>query len=98
MMHAWKQQSREVLEIKPESEAPPPGIVREPSHCPHCKHPLGVLENIPLVSWLALRGRCRHCGASISIQYPLVELLTGICSAIVVWKFGVSAHRAWLPT
>jgi leader peptidase (prepilin peptidase)/N-methyltransferase len=90
LLHGWRAQSREILELEePRGEVVPPGIVREPSHCPHCKHPLGVLENIPLVSWLALRGRCRHCHAPISVQYPLVELLTGACTAIVVWKFGV---------
>jgi leader peptidase (prepilin peptidase)/N-methyltransferase len=90
LLHAWRMQSREMLELeRPDSEATPPGIVREPSHCPHCKHPLGAFENIPLVSWLVLRGRCRHCHAPISVQYPLVELLTGVCSAIIVWKFGV---------
>ncbi|MDE2566255.1 MAG: prepilin peptidase, partial [Burkholderiales bacterium] len=57
-------------------DAAPPGIVREPSHCPHCKHPLGALENIPLLSWLALRGRCAGCRARIALRYPLVELGT----------------------
>ncbi len=94
LMHAWRVQSREMLELDAAAEAAPPGIVREPSHCPRCKHPLGALENIPLLSWLALRGRCRHCHAPISIQYPLVELLTGLCSAIVVWKFGIGWHAA----
>ncbi len=90
LMHAWRTQSREMLELASSTDdAAPPGIVREPSHCPHCKHPLRAIENIPLLSWLALRGHCRHCHAPISIQYPLVELLTGICSAAVVWKFGI---------
>ncbi|WP_049621774.1 prepilin peptidase [Frateuria defendens] len=86
----WEQEAREVLELEAEEEtAPlPPGIVREPSHCPHCKHPLAIRDNIPLLGWLLLRGRCRYCKAPISIQYPLVELLTGVLSAIIVWKFG----------
>ena len=88
LMHSWRQQSREILELEGEAEAAPPGLVWESSHCPKCKHKLGALENIPLLSWLALRGRCKHCGAPISAQYPLVELLTGVCSAAIVWKFG----------
>jgi leader peptidase (prepilin peptidase)/N-methyltransferase len=88
LMHGWRRDAREVLELPPGDEPAPPGIVRQASHCPHCKHPLAAYENIPLVSWLALRGRCRHCKAPISIQYPLVELLTGVLSAVVVWRFG----------
>lgn len=95
LLHGWRQQSRELLELDAtDAPAAPPGIVREPSHCPHCKHPLGALENIPLVSWLILRGRCKHCGAPISIQYPLVELLSGICAAVIVWKFGPTWQSA----
>ncbi len=90
LMHQWREQSRDMLELAASAESPPPGLVWQASHCPQCKHPLGVLENIPLLSWLALRGRCKHCGAAISAQYPLIELLTGIASLLVVWKFGVS--------
>ena len=91
LMHSWRQQSREILELPADAEEKaPPGIVWESSHCPNCKHALGVAENIPLVSWIALRGRCRHCRAPISIQYPLVELITALASAIVVWTFGPS--------
>ena len=89
LMHAWREQSRDMLELDAvDSAAPPPSIVWESSHCPQCKHKLGALENIPLASWLALRGRCRHCGVRISAQYPLVELLTCLSSAVIVWKFG----------
>jgi leader peptidase (prepilin peptidase)/N-methyltransferase len=85
----WKRDAREMLELPGDGEsAPPPDLVRKGSHCPHCKHPLAAWDNIPLLSWLLLRGRCRYCRAPISVQYPLVELLCGVASAIVVWKFG----------
>jgi leader peptidase (prepilin peptidase)/N-methyltransferase len=79
-----------MLELAGDDAPAPPDIVRKGSHCPHCKHPLAPWDNIPLVSWLLLRGRCRYCKAPISIQYPLVELLCGAACAIVVWRFGVT--------
>jgi leader peptidase (prepilin peptidase)/N-methyltransferase len=84
----WKRDSREMLGEPELYDPPPPGIVVERSHCPHCKHQLAWWENIPVVSWLALRGRCRHCHAPISWQYPLVELLTALLFAACVWRFG----------
>ncbi|MFP5380752.1 MAG: prepilin peptidase [Gammaproteobacteria bacterium] len=60
------------------------------SACPHCGHAITALENIPLLSWLWLRGRCADCGARISARYPLVELLTALLSAAVAWKWGMS--------
>jgi leader peptidase (prepilin peptidase)/N-methyltransferase len=84
----WKRDSREMLEIPDVYDPPPPGIVVERSHCPHCKHVLSWYENIPLFSWLALGGRCRHCKAPISPQYPLVELLTMLLFVACVWRFG----------
>jgi leader peptidase (prepilin peptidase)/N-methyltransferase len=58
------------------------------SACPHCQHQITALENIPVISWLALRGQCSSCKAKISPRYPLVELLTGALSALVIWRFG----------
>ena len=58
------------------------------SACPACKAPITALQNIPVVSYLFLRGRCASCGARISPRYPLVEILTGALSAAVAWKFG----------
>jgi len=92
MAAGWRQEAREILELQLDPAPLPPGIVREPSHCPQCKHPLSALDNIPLFGWLLLRGRCRYCKTKISIQYPLVELLSGVLSAVVVWKFGLSWH------
>ena len=90
MAAEWRREARDVLELEAIDEALPPCIVREPSHCPQCKHPLSAADNIPLFGWLLLGGRCRYCKARISIQYPLVELLSGVLSAIVVWRFGVA--------
>ncbi|QSX78546.1 prepilin peptidase [Agrilutibacter solisilvae] len=84
----WKRDAHEVLESPDLYDPPPPGIVVERSHCPHCKHQLSWYENIPVFSWLALRGKCRHCKAPISPQYPLVELLTSVLFVACVWRFG----------
>jgi leader peptidase (prepilin peptidase) / N-methyltransferase len=84
----WKRDSLETLGQGDLYDPPPPGIVVEPSHCPHCQHKLSWYENIPLFSWLALRGRCRSCKAPISIQYPAVELLTMLLAIACVWRFG----------
>ena len=101
--HDWREQARELLRDvdlraplpdAPEPEAAPPDLVFTGSHCPHCKHPLSPLDNIPLLSWLALRGRCRYCRSPISWQYPLVELLTALASALVAWRLGYGWHLA----
>ncbi len=89
VMWEWKRDAREVLEIGDEIyEPPPPGIVVERSHCPHCGHQLSWYENIPVLSWVALRGRCRSCKTPISFQYPFVELLTMLLVTASVWRFG----------
>ena len=85
---SWKRDSREVLGLDEVYDPPPPGIVVERSHCPHCKHVLSWYENVPLFSWLALRGKCRHCHAPISPQYPLVELLTMLLFVACAARFG----------
>jgi len=84
----WRREARDILEEPEIYDPPPPGIVVESSHCPHCKHKLSWFENIPLISWLVLRGRCRHCKVPISPQYPLVELLTAVLVVASVWRFG----------
>jgi leader peptidase (prepilin peptidase)/N-methyltransferase len=86
--HDWRTQARELLGHPDADETRPPDLVVTGSHCPVCKHALSALDNIPLVSWLALRGRCRYCKTKISWQYPFVELLTALASAAIAWKFG----------
>ena len=69
--------------------APPYNLVTPRSACPACQAPISAWQNIPVVSYLALRGRCAHCGVRISLRYPLIELLCGLLTAAVAWKFGV---------
>jgi len=64
------------------------------SSCPACKAPIGALQNIPVLSYLALRGRCARCRAPISARYPLVEILCGVLSALAAWRFGYGAPAA----
>ena len=87
----WKRDSREMLGLEPlADDPPPPGIVVQSSRCPDCGHRLAPWENIPLLSYAMLRGRCRGCRKPISWQYPIVELITGLAFAVVVWQFGAS--------
>ena len=65
-------------------------ILWPPSHCTACNAKLSPLELIPLLSWLVLRGRCRHCGAVIGWRYPLMELASGFFAALVGYRFGAS--------
>jgi len=65
-------------------------LVHPPSRCPSCGTPIRALQNIPVVSWLALRGKCAACKAPISARYPAVELFTGILSVLVAWRVGYS--------
>lgn len=66
-------------------------VVRPPSACPQCHHQIRPRDNIPVLSWLLLRGRCRDCGDRISVRYPLVELGTACLFAITGWRFGFNA-------
>ena len=65
-------------------------LVFPASHCPKCNHSIRFYDNIPIISFLLLRGRCRNCRESISLQYPLVELLTAIMALLLFWKFGLT--------
>ena len=89
MHREWQQQCHELIG----SEVPPADTLTlstPRSRCPHCGHAISALENIPVISYLILRGRCRDCQARISLRYPLIEALTGLLSALVAWHFGFS--------
>ena len=69
-------------------------LARPRSRCPSCGHQITALENIPIISYLLLRGRCSSCGTSISPRYPVVEAVAGLLSAYAVWHFGPTLQGA----
>ncbi|MDT4815437.1 Type 4 prepilin-like proteins leader peptide-processing enzyme [compost metagenome] len=88
MFRDWKAQAREALELPAEPAGATFNLVLPNSCCPHCGHEIKPWENIPLLSYLALRGKCSSCKTHISLRYPLVELACGLLSAYVAWHFG----------
>lgn len=90
----WTTQSREMLSLPPEPAGATYNLLLPHSECPHCAHKIRAWENIPVVSYLMLRGKCSSCRAKISLRYPLVELATGILSAFVVYHFGLGWEAA----
>ena len=87
----WKSQCRELLELsQTNGEETVFNLSQPPSRCPECGHRIRIRENIPVISFLLLRGRCAACGQPISVRYPIVEATTGLLSLMVAWHFGVS--------
>ncbi len=89
----WKAEARELLDLQAVN-TPRLSLMRPASCCPGCGAAIRPWQNIPVVSWLALRGRCAKCRTGISVQYPLVELASGVASAVCVWRFGWSPQLA----
>ena len=83
----WQAQAAE-LRGETTRDSPRFNLVVPRSRCPACGHGITALQNIPLVSWAFLRGRCSACKKPISARYPAIELLTGVASALVAWRFG----------
>ncbi|HEV7433200.1 MAG TPA: A24 family peptidase, partial [Steroidobacteraceae bacterium] len=95
MERQWRAQCAELAPNGPEAPASPvpaaPYNLMVPrSACPGCRAPIAAWHNVPVLSWLLLRGRCANCHTRISVRYPLIEALCGVLSVAVVWKFGVS--------
>jgi len=88
MQRDWHEQAREILELPAEQQTATFNLVLPNSSCPHCAHEIKPWENIPVISYLFLRGKCSSCKAPISLRYPLVELTCGLLSAYIAWHFG----------
>ncbi|SER48187.1 prepilin peptidase [Halopseudomonas bauzanensis] len=89
MERDWLQQAREMLQPEqPQTEQPVYNLILPHSHCPHCQTEIKPWQNLPLISYALLRGRCGSCRERISPRYPLVELLTAVLSIVVAWQFG----------
>ncbi len=96
----WDSQAADLLEqrdmaepagkLRDSAEKSPYNLVVPRSTCPHCGHAIRAYENIPIISYLFLRGRCSGCKARISIRYPIVEAISGVMSAYIAWRFGFS--------
>ena len=84
----WREQAHDILGLPGETPLPTYNLLLPHSQCPHCEHRIRVWENIPLLSYVFLRGRCSACAAAISPRYPLTELACGLLSAFVAWHFG----------
>ena len=93
MEQQWRHQC-ETLEAEANGTPPPPppaktfNLAIPSSHCPHCSHNIRPSENIPILSYLMLRGKCSQCANAIAVRYPIVEGVTGLLSATVAWHFG----------
>ena len=104
MVYSWRQECSQFMaeqaDIPRKHTLPIADIVavdqpitlsRPASRCPRCAHKIKWYENIPLISWILLRGRCSNCKTAIGLRYPIVELVTALLSVLVIYKFGVNA-------
>lgn len=87
MQRSWRQQCQDLLELEIEGNERF-NLAIPASRCPNCGHKIGALENIPLVSYMLQKGRCKHCAVKISLRYPAIELLTAVSSGMVAWQLG----------
>lgn len=98
MQQGWRKECMEYLQISPEAgrnEEAPFNLVLPLSRCPSCNTPIKPYQNIPVVSYIFLRGRCATCGCHISMRYPIIEAFTAICSFMVAWHFGYTPQAAF---
>jgi leader peptidase (prepilin peptidase)/N-methyltransferase len=94
MEREWKQECRLILALDDADTAPPESdkfnLAVPHSHCPHCKAAIKIWQNIPVVSYLLLKGRCANCQVSISARYPIIEAISGLLAGVIVWQLGAT--------
>ncbi|NCF18553.1 MAG: prepilin peptidase [Haliea sp.] len=90
MESRWRRDCCELLEVEQEKPEKPLGLATPNSHCPHCKAAIKPWQNIPVVSYLALGGKCANCGTGISWRYPAIETVTGLMTLVLAWHFSAS--------
>jgi leader peptidase (prepilin peptidase)/N-methyltransferase len=95
MMEAGWRAECAALEGREAAPSPTNNLFTPRSACPACGTPIKPIHNVPVIGWLALRGKCAHCNAPISPRYPLVELLGGAVAAFLAWRFGYSMQLAF---
>lgn len=96
MLHnQWRAECLEFLNMPPEKDKPAFNLALPRSHCPHCKHTITFWQNIPLLSYLFLLGKCAHCQKAISPLYFMIELLSAVLACLVVWTFGITTQTAF---
>jgi leader peptidase (prepilin peptidase)/N-methyltransferase len=97
MQRTWECDCRELLEIEQpdDSSQSPFNLVTPRSRCPKCSKPIAAWENVPVLSWLLLRGKCSACKNPISVRYPLVETVTAVLSLAVAWQFGATLQTVF---
>ena len=88
MEREWQAEAAALRGEEPDTQAPRFNLATPGSRCPHCGHPIGALENLPILSYALQRGRCRHCSGPISLRYPLIEILCAALSGFTAWHFG----------
>ena len=93
MERSWQQEAREILELPAKDDGEIFNLVTPRSRCPKCDHGIAWYENIPVVSWLALKGKCKGCATPISKRYPVIELTSGVLAGLCAWHFG---YGPWL--
>jgi leader peptidase (prepilin peptidase) / N-methyltransferase len=95
MIHSWRQEAITYFKLALSPEPNDINLATPRSHCPHCRTPICLWHNIPLLSYLWLVGRCAHCQEPISWRYPFVELLSGLAFFCIAWHWGLSWHSAY---